>query len=396
MDDSSVVATTGPMKAAPIRAELTNPMASPDARCAIAATESGNTGAMHSTCRKRSTPKLHTLPATPSAATSTEEPSRNQISARRSPTTSARRGAAIAPSAAASPVIRRRNPPTSSVASPDTPSGGRICGRIAARKKICVDPVSTTQARRHQLARRRPPVARGPGVARLAGRHAPGHEGRAGPQHHAAQDEGQLEPEARRHHRAHRRPQHLPQRHARLDVGHLTPHVAAGPPHHDEGEGGDRAHEPQEHAGDQHLGQRARERHAEEAQPLERLHRHEAALGIDALADAPRDRRGDDRDERADAEDPPGPAERRGRVQRGHLLDVEGQAHVHERPREGAEQHRGRQDPGPGGRRHRQLRKSAAPERRASAVAAHVPAATSTMATTPSAAPGPRPTADCM
>ncbi len=85
-----------------------------------------------------------------------------------------------------------------------------------------------------------------------------------------------------------------------------------------------------------------------------------------------------------------------GRVQRGHPLDVEGQAHVHERPREGAEQHRGRQHPGPGGRRHRQLRNSAAPERRASAVAAHVPAATSTMATTPSAAPGPRPTADCM
>ena len=67
------------MKAAPIRAELTNPMASPDARCAIAATESGKTGAMQSTCRKRSTPKLHTSPATPSAATSTEEPRRNQI-----------------------------------------------------------------------------------------------------------------------------------------------------------------------------------------------------------------------------------------------------------------------------------------------------------------------------
>ncbi len=169
MDDSSVVATTGPMKAAPIRAELTNPMASPDARCAIAATESGNTGAMQSTCRKRSTPKLHTLPATPSAATSTEEPRRNQISARRSPTTSARRGAAIAPSAAASPVIRRRNPPTSSVESPDTPSGGRICGRIAARKKIWVDPVSTT---RHTVTSSRSDVRRSP--AAFASRGLPG------------------------------------------------------------------------------------------------------------------------------------------------------------------------------------------------------------------------------
>ena len=38
-----------------MRAELTTPMATPP-DCAIRATASGNTGAMHSTCRKRSAP----------------------------------------------------------------------------------------------------------------------------------------------------------------------------------------------------------------------------------------------------------------------------------------------------------------------------------------------------
>ena len=127
-----------------MRAELTNPIASPEARCAMAATESGNTGAMQSTCRKRSTPKLHTWPASDSVARSSEEPSRNHSTAPRSPRRSARRGAAIAPSEAAMPVAKIRNPPTSRVDSGATPSGGRIWGRIEVRKKIWVEPASTT------------------------------------------------------------------------------------------------------------------------------------------------------------------------------------------------------------------------------------------------------------
>ena len=70
---------------------------------------------------------------------------------------------------AASPVIRRRIPQTSSVESADTPSGGRICGRMAARKKICVDPVSTT---RHTVASSRSDVRRSP--AARASRGLPG------------------------------------------------------------------------------------------------------------------------------------------------------------------------------------------------------------------------------
>ena len=46
---SSVVAATGPMKAAPMRAELMTPIAPPPARWAMRATTIGKTGATHST-----------------------------------------------------------------------------------------------------------------------------------------------------------------------------------------------------------------------------------------------------------------------------------------------------------------------------------------------------------
>ena len=161
----------------------------PDARCAIAATESGNTGAMQSTCRKRSTPKLHTFAASPrarpAAATSPEEPRQ------RAPVADdlGQRGAAIVPSAVASPVIRRRNPPTSSVASPGTPRRGRTCGQDRGEEEDLGGPGEHHQAHGHELAQRRRARPRPSGRAAFPPAARPRPRGPSSPQHHAAEDE---------------------------------------------------------------------------------------------------------------------------------------------------------------------------------------------------------------
>ena len=98
----------------------------------------------------------------------------------------------------------------------------------------------------------------------------------------------ELEPETRGGHRADRRPEHLPERHARLDGRDLAPHVAAGAPHHDEREGGHGAHQAQQRAGEEHLRQGAGERHEEEAEPLEPLDRERSrASGRGACTSRP-------------------------------------------------------------------------------------------------------------
>ena len=197
---------TGPMNAAPIRAELTNPIASPDARCAMAATESGNTGAMQSTCRKRSTPKLHTWPAAESAARKTEEPTRNHRTARRSPSSSARRGAAIEPSAAAMPVAKMRKPPTSRVDSGATPERRQDLGQDRGQEEDLGGAREHHQRHRHQLPQRG--VAARPAAAASRGLPAGtphAHEGRAAPEHERPQDEREPEAHPRRHQRARRR-----------------------------------------------------------------------------------------------------------------------------------------------------------------------------------------------
>src|SRR4029450_2025131 len=81
--------------------------------------------------------------------------------------------------------------------------------------------------------------------------------------------ERQAKADARGYDRSRRWAKHLAQCHAGLDVGDLASHVAGGAAHHDEGEGRDGAHEAQQHARGQHLGQRPRRRHPEEPEPLE-------------------------------------------------------------------------------------------------------------------------------
>src|SRR4030095_11394746 len=123
------VARTGPGEAAAILDEFTMPMAVPDARWAIAATDNGKTGAMHSTCRKRSTPKLRTPGGAARPARTTDEATRNQTMVRRSPTISPSRGAMNDPTAAAAPVTKSSRPPTSRVMEGGTPTRGRSWGR---------------------------------------------------------------------------------------------------------------------------------------------------------------------------------------------------------------------------------------------------------------------------
>src|SRR5947208_587696 len=89
------------MKAAPIRADFTTPIATPPADCAMRATASGNTGATQSTCRKRSAPYTHTLRTGASAATNSDERTSRAGISRRSGTSSASRDASTEPSAAA-------------------------------------------------------------------------------------------------------------------------------------------------------------------------------------------------------------------------------------------------------------------------------------------------------
>src|SRR6185436_20855237 len=141
---SSVVAKTGPTNEAPIRAEFRKPMTSPEARCAIAATARGNTGAPLRPCTKRMGTKGQTLVASESAARQSEELPRSHGTARRSPRASATRGAAIVPSAIASPSASSTSPPTSSMERAGTPRRGNTCGRIAVRKKTCVRHPSTS------------------------------------------------------------------------------------------------------------------------------------------------------------------------------------------------------------------------------------------------------------
>ena len=70
-----------------------------------------------------------------------------------------------------------------------------------------------------------------------------------------------------------------------------------------------------------------------------------ARFGIAAAREPARDRCGDHGDERADSEDEARPAQRRRRVERRQVLDVERQAHVDEGPGEAADEHGGRQGP---------------------------------------------------
>src|SRR3990172_1180240 len=131
------------MNAAPIRAELTRPIASPPARWAIRATASGNTGATQSTWKNRTSPKLQASHVSARSASRPEEEARNEAMALRSPRRSANRGAASDPRAAPTPEAKMINPPISSVLTAATPSGGRIWGSTAVRKNTWTDPAST-------------------------------------------------------------------------------------------------------------------------------------------------------------------------------------------------------------------------------------------------------------
>src|SRR5215470_1505926 len=175
----------------------------------MAATERGKTGEMQSTWRNRIAPKLHAPGASARPATPTDEATRNQTMVRRSPTISPSRGAMKEPRAAAAPVAKRSRPPTSRVMGGLTPRRGRTWGSMAVRKKICIEPEST---RRHTVATSRTEAVGG----RSCSARAIGWYGV---------------------------PHHLPQRHARLNGSDAAPHVAAGAPRHDEGKGGDGAHE---------------------------------------------------------------------------------------------------------------------------------------------------------
>jgi hypothetical protein len=128
-----VVANTGPIKPAPMRAALITPIAEPPACWTTRETTSGKTGAIDSTCTKRSPPYGHTEPASASAATERDEVIRSVPISLRSGKSSPRRGTASAPSAAATPETKIRTPPTSSVRSASIPSPGRTCGRIEVK-----------------------------------------------------------------------------------------------------------------------------------------------------------------------------------------------------------------------------------------------------------------------
>jgi hypothetical protein len=172
----------------------------------------------------------------------------------------------------------------------------------------------------------------------------------AAEQDHSAQHERAADTEPGGGDRAEERTDDLPDRHRRLEGRDPAAYLTALDPasDHDEGQGRRRAHRAQDEPGEEQLGERARQRHHEEAEPLQRLDRHVARLGIAARGVAAPDRRGQDRHERRDADDPSRPAQGRGRLQRADALDVKGQAHEHERPRERAEEHRDRKKVKPG------------------------------------------------
>jgi hypothetical protein len=148
-------------------------MASPEARCAIAATASGKTGAMHSTCMKWMTRRFRT-----------PSPRERGQKERRAPTATARAPVAEGLGHGAPPSCRapwRGCPRAAPVPDLEQERAGtprrQHCGRIAVRKKTCVRH-QHQHAHRRDLAQRRP-CPRGPASgARSGPRHAPGHEPR--------------------------------------------------------------------------------------------------------------------------------------------------------------------------------------------------------------------------
>ena len=321
-------------------------MAVPDERGAMAATESGKIGAMKSTWRKRRTLKLHTPGA---RACEREEEGRGA----EEPDD----GAKIAHQLA-QPRRRQRAHRGGETGDEDDHAADlqRIRERDAERRQHlgqdrgeeehlggAGEDQQTYRGYFEQRGPARAPLRRGLGPR---GGRSEAHDDAATPEEHAAEEERLLESDARGRHRAHRRPQHLPQRHRGLDGRDVAAHVPAGPlSRHDEGEGRGGAHEPQEETRAQHLGERAGERHQHEADPLQELHHHVEGLGIAASGQPARDGRDHHGDERADAQDPSSPSDRGHLVQRAQAMDVEGQAHVDEGPGEGPHEHRERHHP---------------------------------------------------
>ena len=321
-------------------------MASPEARWAMAATASGKTGAMHTTWTKRIATNAQTLLARESTAreTRTSTPgARAPPAGRRGPRPRAAPPSCPAPCRGRQRAAPGPRPRASRRAC--TPSRGNTWGRIAVRKKTCVRQPST---RPHTVASSRsdavPARACGAVRPRPAGTPQPTSAAQR-PSIAEASRKDRAEAEARGGERARRGPQHLAERHPELDLRHLAPHVAPRPPRHDKGKRGHRAHRPEQEPGEEDLRQAPREGHQDEARALQALRPHERALGIAIARESSRDRRRDHGDERADPEDEARPAERRRLVERRHVLDVERQAHVDERPREAPEEHGERQGP---------------------------------------------------
>ena len=132
--------------------------------------------------------------------------------------------------------------------------------------------------------------------------HPPFHERRARPQDRAAKHEGRAEADPRRGDRAPERADDLAHGHGGLHGRHPPAHgLALGDAsRHDEGEGGRRAHEAEDEAREEQLGERARRRHPEEAQALQHLDDDIERFRIAAGGEAAPDGRRHDRDERRD------------------------------------------------------------------------------------------------
>ena len=182
------------------------------------------------------------------------------------------------------------------------------------------------------------------GIDRLG--REPANQGRTTQQNQGAHDERGTEPDARGDERARERTDDLPDRHAGLNRRDLTAdgEGISRPAGHHECERRRRPHDAEDEAREKEAGQRRGHHHPEEGDALKHLDGHVQASGSTVFGVAPPQRRRQHGDQRRDAENPAGPTQRRCRVPMSDGLDVERQAHEDERPREGAQEHRERND----------------------------------------------------
>jgi hypothetical protein len=237
-------------------------------------------------------------------------------------------------------------PPISSVRSAATPRSVITWGRIDVRKKTWVEPPSTSSETIAVSRQRRPEVT---AAAAGAGAEAGTPQCTSAP-HPSSTTPPSTKDSAKPRRAAaiapHSGPITPPHGHRRLHRRHLAPDLAGilGSPGADEREGRRRAHHAEDEPAHEEPRQGGRCRHGEEPRALQELDEHEVCLGVaPAGQPAPQGRHGHGR-QRRDPQDPARPAQRGGAIPGREALDVERQAHVDEGPREGADEHRERQD----------------------------------------------------